>query len=439
MTRNWLLIIFLFLSIDLCIAADEVEGIVLDRSTGEALAYATIVVADGQYGVISDESGTFRLEIRNAGSRDTIVISYMGYQTLRLTAKDILKNKVCYLDPYIFNIEEVIITPLDAELILRKAYDDFYKNHVHRNMATYGYFREQIFDEDQCVRFGEAVFSTRFYEKNGHDMAALEPYKARSIEDSTFLKKLNDIFNSKKMVIPVGLDAYQDNDMISSFKVDKYYEFVGDFFFGDSRTGFNIDYKLRDNYIQDGRESYFISFEIHKKKVHVATGQILIDRETYGVAAFEIQFREQENLTKIILPPKIRLILKLLGYGVRIGDYEAKLYNHYEDGKWFIGRGVQVIQGGIAKRREWINGKIVHEFHAYYSAGYQKPEKPIEFADVRVNDFSTSFWENYQYSPIQPLQELYIQQIIDRNGTFSGEVLSKKVRDKIAAKELKSQ
>ena len=410
---------------------------VKDKSTDQILAYATISISNGKHGVISDESGAFRLEMEDPGVEDTITISYVGYKTLRITAKDIMDNGLCLLEPYIFNIEEVVVRPFHAEDILRKAYDDFYKNHVHMDMATYGYYREQIFDEGQCVRFGEAVFATRFYEKNGKEMAALEPYLARSLDDSTFLKKLNDIFNSKRVVIPVGIDAYLDNNMISGFNVDQYYEFIGEFFFGDSRNGFNVDYSLKENYIQEGRESYFISFNIHKKKTHVATGHVLIDRETYGLAAFEIQFREQENLTKIILPPKIRFILKLLGYGVNIGDFEAKLYNRYDDGKWFIGRGIQIIQGGIAKRKNWINGKIVNEFHAYYSKGYEKPVETIDFEDVRVNDFATTYWEGFQYSPIQPLQERYIEEIIDRNGSFSGEVLSKKAKQKLAAKEAK--
>ena len=46
---------------------------------------------------------------------------------------------------------------------------------------------------------------------------------------------------------------------------------------GEARKGFRVDYQLRENYMQDGRESYFITFDVRKKKVHVATGQILID------------------------------------------------------------------------------------------------------------------------------------------------------------------
>lgn len=419
------------------LAGDDVTGTIRDASTREILPYATVTLAGSRLGVISDAGGTFRMELPESSGADTIVISYMGYRTQRLSAASLRKNQTIYLVPYVFSIEEVVITPLEAESILRRAYDDFYKNHVHRDMATYGYYREQIFEEDRCVRYGEAVFATRFYEKDGKDMAAIEPYMGRSIDDSTFLKKLNGLFNKRRMLIPVGMDAYQDNNMISDFRVEKYYEWVGEFFFGGARNGFNVDYFLRENYIQDGRECYFITFEVHKKRTHIATGNILIDMETYGIAAFEIQFREQENLTRMILPAKIRFILKVMGYGVHLEDYEARLYNHYEDGRWYIGQGMHILTGGIAKRREWINGRIVNEFYAYYSKGYKAPAEQIEFRDIRVSDFDPAFWEDYRYAPIQPEQQRYIREIIRRNASFEGEVLSKRVRDKIAAQESK--
>ena len=87
------------------IAGDEIRGIVKDKSTNQVLPYATIALADGTYGVISDASGSFRLEIDNAGDRDTLVISYVGYQTIRLTAQDILDKKTILLTPYVFPIE----------------------------------------------------------------------------------------------------------------------------------------------------------------------------------------------------------------------------------------------------------------------------------------------------------------------------------------------
>ena len=51
--------------------------------------------------------------------------------------------------------------------------------------------------------------------------------------------------------------------------------------------------------------------------------------------------------------------------------------------------------------------------------------------------FQTPSGEIIANSPIQPLQQNYISQIIESNERFEGEVLSRRVRDKLAAKEAK--
>lgn len=421
--------------ISVAVATSDVTGVVLDAESGEPLTYATLALSNGAYGVITDEDGTYRLEINDLEMSDTVIISYVGYTSRVRTIAQLQEDGSCQLFPYGLTIDEVVITPLDVEEILRKSYDKFYNNHVHRDMATYGYYREQLFEGDACVRYGEAVFSTRFYEEKGEDMAAMEPYLARSIDDSTFLKKLNGLFNKRRMLIPIGMDGYVENNTVNGFKVDQYYEWVGEFFFGDGKNGFDIEYTLQESTDLFGRENYYIIFDVSKKRADVARGKLLIDKETHGIAAFEIKLNEQENLVRILIPTRFRLLMKIFGYGIDIDGFEAKLYNRYDNGKWFIGRGLQVLQGGIAKRGEWIRGKVHNEFHAFYSSVYQEQDKERKFEDLRTYDFGNDFWEGFSYSPMQPKQKAYIRQIQANNKRFEGEVLSERVKRKLAAKK----
>ncbi len=423
-----ILFIFIIACFQQVFGITEITGIVKDKSTNEALAYATISFTEGQYGVITDDEGSFRLEVKKPNNKDTVIISYVGYEAIKITTKALKQDGNVFLKPYIFEIDEVVVTPLHVEDILRKAYDDFFKNHVHRDIATRGYYREQYFDNNECVRFGEAVFDSKFYQEDGKDLAAIEPYLARSIEDSTFLHKLNHIFNTRRELIKFGIDTYFENGIIEGFSVDTYHKFLGELFFEQGKDGLTVDYKLKQSYVLKDRENYFVNFNIYKKGKHIADGHFLIDKDTYGLAAFEIQFREQEDLTRILIPPRFRMIMKLLGYNVEIVDLEAKLYNRYENNKWFIGSGIQILQMNIAKRGNWVNGKIVNEFHSFYSREYKhtKIEKK-DFNDQRVVNFNSHFWGDYPFSPIQPNQQAYISKIIEKNDEFSGSIYTKKV------------
>ncbi|MCB0502757.1 MAG: carboxypeptidase-like regulatory domain-containing protein [Bacteroidetes bacterium] len=433
---------FLFFICGLFIHSSAIDliGTVKDKSTGEPLPYATVARMDGQSGVITDENGSFRFELEKISKKDTLVISYLGYKALKRTTHDISKSPDCLLDRYDFEIAEVEIRPVDIENILRKTYDEFYKNHVHKNIATQSYYREQFFEGNTCVRYGEAVIQSRFFEEKGKDMSVVEPILARSIEDSSWLKSFNDIFNSKKMVIPFGIDTYFDNKIAESISVEQFHKFMGKFFFEKKNDGFKVDYQLRKNYMLNGRDNYFIKFDIEKRNKDVASGHFLIDGENYGIAAFEIKLSKEEDLTKVLIPPRFRLILKILGYSVDIVDYEAKINNRLIDGKWYLGSGIQVLQGGIAKRGDWFRGKVVNEFHSYSNATYKKSETAGKrFMDQRMNNFSSDFWGKYPYSAIQPKQQEYIERIIASNHEFSGKVLSDKVRKKVEKAEAKKE
>jgi hypothetical protein len=418
-------------------AGTPIVGVVLDESNDKPLSYATVSFVNGQYGIITDESGAFRIEVDKISDQDTLQISYVGYQTLRKTTADLKKDGTCRLAPMLFEINEVEVKPLMAEDILRLAYDKFYPNHIHKDVAVNGYYREQFFEGQECVRFGESVFATKTYQVKEKDMVSVVPYLARSIEDSAFLRKFNYIFNVRKQVIPMGIDEYYKNGMVENYKIDKYYKFLGQVFFDGGKDGFKIEYQRTENHALNGRENYYIRFEVHKKKYHIASGHFLIDQENHGIAAFEVHFIEQEDLTKRILSPKIRLIMKLLGYGAEIKGFEAKIYNRFVDGKWYIGNGVAITQGGIAKGGDWVRGKAIIEFYAFYTEKVAKVEKKTAMKDVRTYDFNPAFWKSHPHLPIQPKHQEYIDKIIAKNASFSGEVNTKMVQLKIAKKEKK--
>ena len=40
--------------------------------------------------------------------------------------------------------------------------------------------------------------------------------------------------------------------------------------------------------------------------------------------------------------------------------YWGEIYNRYENGKWFLNNGYQVLSGGMAKQKNWFKGKMMH-------------------------------------------------------------------------------
>src|SRR5664279_5536727 len=103
----------------------RVNGRVADAQTFEPIAFADIIFKGTTIGVTTDFNGSYSLS-GNTKS-DSIVISFIGYETLTLSIKhDTTQTINILLHPALFALKEVKITPGEnpAHPILRK----FWKN-----------------------------------------------------------------------------------------------------------------------------------------------------------------------------------------------------------------------------------------------------------------------------------------------------------------------
>ncbi|MCU7495644.1 MAG: TonB-dependent receptor [Ignavibacteria bacterium] len=73
------------------------RGLITDSTSGEALAYASVVVKEISTGAYSDSKGYFLITSLPVGKPLTLVVSYMGYNTRKLNIR-LEKGKMTHLD-----------------------------------------------------------------------------------------------------------------------------------------------------------------------------------------------------------------------------------------------------------------------------------------------------------------------------------------------------
>jgi hypothetical protein len=99
----------------LCISssAQSFRGTVLDKETALPLSYASIGVKGKSIGGIADKWGKFNIDISQAGPGDSIIISYTGYEDVRLVMKGLGLNasNEIRLQPKAKDLPEVFIVP----------------------------------------------------------------------------------------------------------------------------------------------------------------------------------------------------------------------------------------------------------------------------------------------------------------------------------------
>jgi hypothetical protein len=111
-----ILLLFLCFSCKLLIA-NNFKGTIVDVATKKPIAYVNIGVLNKNTGTVSDEKGEFKIEIDDKFIDDTIVISRIGYNSLKYSVcnfiqeyKDCEEIKIS-MSEKLYDLKEVMITP----------------------------------------------------------------------------------------------------------------------------------------------------------------------------------------------------------------------------------------------------------------------------------------------------------------------------------------
>lgn len=121
----------------------HLQGQVVDASTAEPLAYAYVHV--GTVGSLSNTEGRFALRIPRSGAGDTLEVTFLGYQPVRLAWREEQRGVWdIRLVPAPLTLEQVEIRPMEPRDTLRKAWRDRSDNYALHPIRLSGFYREHL-------------------------------------------------------------------------------------------------------------------------------------------------------------------------------------------------------------------------------------------------------------------------------------------------------
>jgi hypothetical protein len=100
-------------------AQRNVSGKVFDKETGEPVANVAILAGKGNRAAVTDEKGHYSLEVSSSG--ETAHFKHLAYQAMEIKAGALFSQPDMYLIPDAIALSEVVVSPLRAEEILKKA------------------------------------------------------------------------------------------------------------------------------------------------------------------------------------------------------------------------------------------------------------------------------------------------------------------------------
>lgn len=201
------------------------QGRLLDSQTQEPVVFATVRLKSRAVGVISDQTGGFKIPVSFRTKGDTLLISSMGYmaRTIRLSALEEDRINTILLNPAVIELQESVITAkakrLKAKDIVRYAIENIKENYPQEPFSYIGYYRDYQIKEDDYLNLNEALVEVN--DKGFNTIDTLETEfliyeyrKNRDFKIDSFAAKPYDYLNHDKVIPSAKINSYGGNELL---------------------------------------------------------------------------------------------------------------------------------------------------------------------------------------------------------------------------------
>lgn len=113
-TKRFFSVILLFIFSQTALAQLKIEGKVVEEND-KAVPYASIKLANENEGIVTDSSGNFIFRIPAHKKNDTILISSVGYEPLKIPVAGVTKKARYILKSYSKKLETVVVRSFSKE------------------------------------------------------------------------------------------------------------------------------------------------------------------------------------------------------------------------------------------------------------------------------------------------------------------------------------
>jgi hypothetical protein len=226
----------------------DISGVILDGESSEPLPYATIGLKHEGKGTVSNSNGEFGLRIRPENYDDTIVVSYLGYYSREIPARQSLGNnfKIEMRREFI-SIPEIIIRNQIPWEIISKTRFRIPQNYGNTPARMTAFYREGVLRKNELQTYSEAIL--QIY-KSSYAVTLLNDQikvmKSRKIENVNVSDSIT-IRLKAGLSTCLQLDGIKNIfDFISAENIEEYSYRLTDIISFDEESAFEIEFGRKE-------------------------------------------------------------------------------------------------------------------------------------------------------------------------------------------------
>ena len=369
----------------------DYKGLIVDRKTGEPLAFASLNVIGTNISVVSNSEGQFLLKLSKENLNPKVLVSFIGYKNRVFQLADLNPEKPrIELEPTAVQLPELSVTSRDAAELMRTVLEKKGDNYFDTPTMMTAFYRETIKKNRSYASLSEAVveINKQSYTSLKTDIVRL--FKSRKKTDYNKLdtltfKLMGGPFNSLYLDVMKYPDVLFTDDMLANYQ-------------------FTFD---RSTYI-DKSLIYVVDFKQRPGKTDpLYYGKLYIDAQTLALksAVFSLNITNKEEAAKMFIMRK--------PVNARVYPIDAKYRMDYreKDGKWYYGYSrIELGLKIIWKKRLFNTNYFSTVEMAVTDWGKNAEKKSIDFKDrikptIIISDEASGFSDSQfwgEFNVIEP-------------------------------------
>ena len=346
------LVSLFFVFVSLSLIAQKIT--IVDEETDSPIPYAAVVIRNGDYGFVANDSGS--IELFNMIQSDILEIRSIGYITKNINYNAIKQGDIITLKSSSLELDEVVIRPISAAEYIRLALRSVGNNYYPDSFATRHYYREYLKENDRYINYLEAVLEAKqtgyLSGKDSFELRILAGHKLNAEDLSFMLKERNkevekELKAAKKSGEEISPEELKLPLEIGNppflLSIDPLRNVDQKFVINDDNVDFldTTNHKSYDFWygkpVEFGNQSLVVIHFDQKKKVHkpMLAGTVWIEQTTN--AFVKIEFGISEYGQNHIIPGYMKAALWVYGLMFDIKNTLVEFNYHPFKGKWALG------------------------------------------------------------------------------------------------------
>jgi hypothetical protein len=306
-------------------------------SEGKPLYGATIYLKHQLKGGITNADGDFLLKFKSQNSTDTLIIGHIGYHTKQLALNKLSTNNLqIELLPHSFALDEIVITAVSPETIIRKMISNIKNVYPKQNINYHTFYREEVLINEDYKYFSEAVLEV-FKNSYTHifNSEKIKVIQSRTIRSSTMDSLLLKIKSGLRTALYLDVVRYQP-DFLHSQTLERYH------------------YSIENITYQDNDIIYIISFSPRKDAEEALySGKLYINGRLNTLKKVQFQYApHQKHKLRDLLSnnyERLNIIPQQASYEVRYLAMNGTCYLQYIS---------TLIQMKLKQKKDWFSTPI---------------------------------------------------------------------------------